>query len=237
MDLVYENLVKAVWVERKNRFVLDARLADGTVVQAHSNNTGTMRSCNQPGSTVWLEKHDDPKRKLKYSLRLVQAGDVLVGVDTSAPQKVFISAVNRGAIAALKGYSVSATEVTVAKGSRLDVLLEKEAGGQPVKGWVELKNVTLQEGGVLYFPDAITERGTKHLLELHKLGKQQGCEAFAVFMVQRSDGTHLSPAKHIDPNFTRVLRRVCRQAVTPLALRVEVSPEGLRFVEEIEVVL
>ncbi len=230
--IVFPDLLPGTLIERKNRFVVRVRLEDGNVVEAHTNNTGTMRTCSEPGSQVFLAESTNPKRKLKYSLMLVRSGSTLVGVDTSLPQKAFVAAVSAGLLPEFQNYHVAATEVTVAPGSRLDVLLEGPFG----PAYVELKNVTLQEEGRLYFPDAVTSRGRKHLLELARLVKG-GAEGYAVFICQRADGEALYPADHIDPDFGETLRKVAARGVIPLAYRAEVSPAGVILAHRVPVVL
>lgn len=231
--IVFPHLLSGRLLQRKNRFVVRVRLEDGEVVEAHTNNTGTMRTCSDPGSQVFLSESANPKRKLKYSLMLVRSGEALVGVDTSLPQKAFVAAVSAGRLPEFHNYRVAGSEVTVAPGSRLDVLLDGPSG----PAYVELKNVTLQENGRLYFPDAVTSRGRKHLLELARLVKETGVESYAVFICQRPDGDALYPADHIDPEFAETLRKVATQGVVPLAYRAEVSTTGVALAERLPVVL
>jgi sugar fermentation stimulation protein A len=234
VDVPFPPLLEGTLLARNNRFVVTVRLADGREVAAHTNNTGTMRSCSAPGSTVYLSESTNPSRKLKYSLVLVQeAGGPLVGVDTSLPGKLFVAAMARQGLSGLEDYRVTATEVTVAPGSRLDVLLEGPRG----PAYVELKNVTLQEAGRLYFPDAVTARGARHLLELARLRQAGAGEAMVVFVVQRPDGERLFAAEHIDRHFSLVLRDVVGQGVIPLAYRAEISRTGARLHAPIEVVV
>jgi sugar fermentation stimulation protein A len=233
MDVLFPPLIEARLVVRQNRFVVHAELPGGELVKAHTNNTGRMRTCSDPGSRVFLSKSDNPKRNLKYSLVLVEGPEgALVGVDTSLPGKLFIAAMARHGLPGLESYAVKAMEVTVAPGCRLDVEL---AGPRPA--YVELKNVTLMENGRLYFPDAVTVRGAKHLRELASLKASRECDAFAVFVVQRSDGAGLSPADHIDPNFGAVLREVATQGVVPLAYRAALTPQGATITEAIPIIL
>ncbi len=233
LDVTFPPLLEAELVQRRNRFVVLACWPDGSIVEAHTNNTGTMRTCSDPGSRIWLSKSDNPSRKLKYSLVLIEASSGgLVGVDTAMPGKLFVAALARRGLAGLEDYRLRRTEVTVAPGSRLDVELE---GPRPA--FVELKNVTLVENGRLYFPDAVTARGARHLQELTRLKAAGMADAFAVFVVQRPGGEGLSPADHIDPHFGAVLRDAVRQGVVPLAYRAAVSCEGARIVESIPVIL
>jgi len=239
------------WVRRRSRFVVLVRLADGTIVAAHTNNTGTMKSCNTPGSRVRVSHSGNPNRKLPWSLHAVRVGRAWVGVDTSVPAKAFAAALAAGDIPTLAGYSIRASEVVVpgrdgaapkrrksrgdepAPRSRLDVLLESPDGPP---AYVELKNTSLREGDAAMFPDAVSERATRHLKELAHLVRH-GFRAFVVFMVQRSDVDHFRPAEHIDPQFGMTLRRVVNQGVVPVALQCVVSPQGVRAVRELEVVL
>ncbi len=233
MDVRFPPLLEARLIVRENRFVVQAELPGGKLVKAHTNNTGRMRTCSSPGSRIFLSESSNPKRKLKYSLVLVEGAEGrLVGVDTSLPGKLFEAAMERRGLPELEAYDVEATEVTVAPGCRLDVELR---GPRPA--YVELKNVTLMEQGRLYFPDAVTLRGAKHLRELASLKANRDCDAFAVFIVQRSDGHGLSPADHIDPNFGGVLREVVAAGVVPLAYRVALSPQGATITEAIPIIL
>ncbi len=252
------------WVRRRSRFVVLVKLEDGTVVPVHTNNTGSMKSCNAPGSTVRVSHSDNPNRKLPWSLHAVRVGRAWVGVDTSVPAKVFAEALRRGDIPTLKGYRLLSSEVAVpdAKGrcgnldsqskaaeprrstahhaasavsagprSRLDALLESPDG---IPAYVELKNTSLREGDTAMFPDAVSERATRHVKELAHLVRQ-GFRAFVVFMVQRSDVARFRPADHIDPAFAKALRRAVKQGVVPIALRCVVSPAGVRVERELEV--
>lgn len=233
MDVLFPQLHEARLIRRPNRFVIHAEFPDGRLVEAHTNNTGTMRTCSDPGSRVWLSESSNPKRKLKYSLVIVEASDGgLVGVDTSMPGRLFVAAMARRGLVGLEAYRVQATEVTVAPGCRLDVELD---GPRP--GFVELKNVTLLEEGTLFFPDAVTVRGARHLQELARLKATGNCDTFAIFIVQRPGGEGLSPADHIDPNFGAILRQVVQQGVVALAYRAKVTPRGASLVEPVPIIL
>src|SRR5262249_27675807 len=140
------------------------RLPSGEVVVAHCANSGSMLSVKDPGSKVWLSPAADPKRKLRYTWELIEVGDALVGINTGHPNRIVAEAIMEGRIKELTGYPILKREQKYGKNSRIDILLE--APGRPAC-YVEIKNVTLKRvsGDLAEFPDAVTERGAKHLRE------------------------------------------------------------------------
>jgi len=210
-----------VLVKRYKRFLVDVRMEDGTLVTAHCNNTGSMKECAEPGSRVWLSHHDNPRRKHAYSWELVEAGDCLVGINTLLPNLLVARAIEAGAVPALAGYDSLRREVTVAKGTRLDMVLYKE-GHPPCN--VEVKNCTLVRDGVAAFPDAVTERGKKHLLTLVEL-KARGERSVIFFFIQRPDARSFTPADDIDPAYGKALREVASKGVEIEAWRARVTEE------------
>ena len=227
-------------LRRYQRFLADVELADGTVVTAHCPNTGSMQGCKDPGSRVWLSPSDNPQRKLAWTWELVEADGVLVGLHTGRTNALVREAIETGAVAELAGYGAIRGEVPYGgdngrggKRSRIDLLLT-EAGRPPC--YVEVKNVTAAvAGGVGYFPDAVTERGTKHLNEMaDEVAK--GNRAVLFFCVQRGDVDEVRPADHIDPEYGRTLRRVLGLGVEVLAYGADVRPEGIRLWRPLPVV-
>ncbi len=231
------SLVRGVLVKREKRFLVHAVLDDGQAVIAHTNNTGTMLGCNTPDSPVWLSPANDPKRKLKWTYELVESDGVLVGINTSVPNRLAVEAVEDGTVTELQGYDRVRTEVRYgAERSRIDVLLERGPEETPQRCWVEVKNVTLVENGVALFPDAVTERGRKHLRELTAM-VAAGDRAAMLYVVQRADGEAFSPADAIDPAYGAALREAAAAGVEILAYRAEVSPEEIRLRTPLPVVL
>ncbi len=224
-------LLSGKLVRRYKRFFADVELDDGSVVTAHTPNTGSMKQCAVPGYPVLISRADDPKRKLKYTLELIRVGDYLVDTHTQRANRVVEEALRNGWIAGLDGYSITA-EYRFGD-SRIDFYLEK--GEEKIL--VEVKNVTLccQET-VACFPDAVTTRGQKHLREL-LAAKQQGFRAVIFFLVQRGEATAFTPADDIDPDYGRILREVTAQGVEALAYKTEVSTTENRVAEKIPVVL
>ena len=224
-------LLEGVLICRYKRFFVDIELVDGTVVTAHTPNTGSMKQCAVPGSRVLISQTDNPKRKLKYTLELIRVGDYWVDTHTQRTNRVVEEALRNGWLAGLAGYSVQ-PEYKIGD-SRIDFYLEK--GSEKVL--VEVKNVTLCcQPTVACFPDAVTTRGQKHLREL-LAAKQAGYRAIIFFLVQRGEAEEFTPADDIDPEYGRLLREVVAQGVEALAYKTIITPEENRVEEQIRVVL
>ncbi|BBL72589.1 DNA/RNA nuclease SfsA [Methylogaea oryzae] len=227
-------LVPGVLLRRYQRFLADVRLADGSTVTAHTPNTGSMKGCCEPGSRVWLRDSGSATRKYPFSWELVEAApDVLVGINTGLANALVREAVENGVVQELQGYRRIRQEVRYGEeNSRIDLLLERDDGGLC---YVEVKNVTLVEGGIALFPDAVSSRGAKHLRELAAMVRQ-GHRAVIFYCVQRRDAGAVSPADGIDPLYGRTLREALAQGVEALAYRAEVGTEGIALREVLAVV-
>lgn len=202
-------------VVRRNRFVAEVVLDDGSTVLAHCPNTGSMLGCKAPGSRVWLSRATNPQRKLAWTWELVEADGVLVGLHTGRANALVREAIVAGRVPALAGYPTLRGEVAYGENSRIDLLLE--AGGRP-PCYVEVKSVTAAAaGGRGFFPDAVTARGAKHLREMTTL-VAQGRRAVLVFCVQREQVRSVAPAEDIDPAYARGLRAAAAAGVEVLAL-------------------
>ncbi len=225
-------LYRGKLIRRYKRFLADVELEDGSTVTAHCPNSGSMKGCNEPGMPVLLSRSDNPKRKLKYTWELVKANGIWVGIHTGYPNKLVREAIEAGTISELQGYTNIRPEVKYGKNSRVDLLLE----GQDGLCYVEIKNVTLVENGLALFPDAVTTRGQKHLLELMEMVKT-GHRAIIFFVVQRADGSAMAPADRIDPEYGRLLRRAVANGVEALAYRAEITPTHIRLTTRLPVLL
>jgi len=156
-------LIPGRLIKRYKRFLADIELADGSLVTAHCPNSGSMLGCNLPGSPVMLSVSPNPNRKLAHTWELVQVDGYWVGLNTMLPNRLAEEAILDGTIAELQGYPRLRREVPYgSERSRIDILLEGDQG----RCFVEVKNVTLVKHGRALFPDAVTERGQKHLREL-----------------------------------------------------------------------
>ena len=225
-------LLSGTLIQRYKRFLADIRLASGEVVTAHCTNTGSMMGCKEPGSEVYISRSDNQNRKLLYTWELIRADNTWVGINTMHPNKLVPEALTAGRIKELCGFDNIRREVKVSAHSRLDLCLEGSNGNC----FVEIKNVTLAVRGAAAFPDAVSERGTKHLKELMRL-KRQGHRAAIVFVIQRGDCDSFRPADEIDHEYGRWLRRAIKAGVEALPYRAKVTPKEILLTEKIPVKL
>lgn len=225
-------LIPGTLVRRYQRFFADVRLADGRLVTAHCPNSGSMLGCLAAGSPVYLSHHPDRGRRLLYTWEMVRVGRAWVGINTLWPNRLVVEAIDNGVLAELQGYEEIRREVQIGRGTRLDLSLE----GPGRRCYVEVKNVTLRTGRLAAFPDAVTERGARHLRELVRLARR-GHRAALVFVVQRGDCDAFRPADEIDPTYGRLLRRAVRESVEVLAYEARVTPRGISLVRRLPLVL
>ena len=223
--LKWPPLVSGRLVQRYRRFLADVRLNNGEMVTAHCPNTGSMAGCCETGRPVYLSRHDNPSRKLKYTWELIDMPESLVGVNTLVPNRLVASSASAGQIPELAGYSNLQREVLVGNHSRIDVLLTA-AGRRPC--YVEIKNCTLVRDGIALFPDAVTSRGQKHLQELEKKALA-GNRSVIFFFIQRQDARQFRPADSIDPAYGRCLRQAVRKGVEALAYDVAIDLNRIRL--------
>jgi sugar fermentation stimulation protein A len=220
-------------LKRYKRFLADVELPGGEVITAHTANTGSMKTCWEPGWTVALSYHDNPKRKLKYSLEMTHNGDTWIGINTGIPNKISKTSIENHEIPELDGYEVVRSEVKVGQ-SRLDLKLE----GHPTKPdcFVEIKNVTLKDGDRVIFPDAVTERGQKHIRELIEI-KASGLRAAMLYIVQREDVKTFSTAGEIDPKYAELLKEATAKGVEVYCYQYSVTPKEIKLKQKLEVIL
>ncbi|MFN0264058.1 DNA/RNA nuclease SfsA [Tepidamorphus sp. 3E244] len=221
-------LIPGTLVRRYKRFLADVTLESGETITAHCANPGAMTGLADPGIPVWLSLSDDPKRKLKYSLEVVQvddgAGPCCVGINTSHPNRIVEAAIGAGAIPQLAGYETMRREVRYGTNSRIDLLLESE--GRP-PCYVEVKNVHLvRQTALAEFPDSVTARGAKHLAELAKMA-QSGARAVMFYLVQRGDCADFQLAADIDPAYAQAFAAARDAGVEAICYACNVSPEAI----------
>ncbi len=214
----YGKILPARFLSRPNRFVARVE-AEGEELVCHVKNTGRCRELLVPGATVWLEESPNPSRKTKFDLIAVEKGDRLINMDAQAPNKVF------GEWAAAGGFREGLTLLrpeTTYGSSRFDFYWESSKS----RGFVEVKGVTLEEDGVVRFPDAPTLRGVKHLDELVK-AREAGCEAAVCFVIQMENVRWFAPNDVTHPEFGQALRRAAQTGVEILAMDCAVTPQSL----------
>ncbi len=227
--IVLPELFEGVLIKRYKRFLADIRLPDGSVITAHSANTGSMLECSEPGRTVWLSYHDNPKRKYKYSWEIIDMGSSLVGINTFVPNRLVKISAESGLIEELLGYDIIKPEVKTGDGSRLDLCLFKHGRRDC---YVEIKNSTLVKNGIASFPDAVTTRGLKHLKELQRLVKENNrCVMF--FLIQRMDSKKFEPAYSIDPDYAAELCKAEKNGVEIVVYDVDITTEYIKIGKKI----
>jgi sugar fermentation stimulation protein A len=211
-------------VSRYKRFFADVVLDDGTALTAHCPNPGAMLGLNLPGMGVWLSRSDAPKRKLAWTLELVEDGDGLAGVNTMNPNKLVAEALAAGTIAELGGYDVHRREVKFGEASRVDFLLEHS---ERASCYLEVKNCHLRRGGTLAeFPDCVAARSTKHLRELTAM-VALGFRAVALIVVQRTDCDAFSACADLDPAFAAGLEAAADVGVEVLVYACAMTPDAV----------
>ena len=223
----YPYIIPGAFRSRPNRFIAHVETAVGTEV-CHVKNTGRCRELLLPGARVYLSKSDNPARKTKYDLVVVEKerprGPLLINMDSQAPNTVFGEWAGSGAFRP----NLSLLRPETAYGnSRFDYYWEARSydGGEE-KGFVEVKGVTLEEGGVARFPDAPTLRGVKHLEEL-VAAHRAGYQAAVCFIIQMEGMDRFRPNDDTHPEFGAALRRAARAGVEVLALECRVTPDTL----------
>ena len=224
----YSNVIPGRFVSRPNRFLAQVETADG-VQTCHVKNTGRCRELLVPGARIYLEECRKPGRKTAFDLIAVEKGDRLINMDAQAPNRVFGEWARAGTF--LPGLTLLRPETTFG-GSRFDFYWE--APGR--RGFVEVKGVTLEEDGVVRFPDAPTLRGVKHLEELVR-ARQAGYEAAVCFVVQMEGVLRFEPNDRTHPAFGQALRAAAAAGVEVLALDCRVTPDRLELNRPVPVAL
>lgn len=222
----YQTVVPGRFLSRPNRFVAQVE-AEGTVRTVHVKNTGRCRELLTPGAAVYLEKCANPSRKTAYDLIAVQKGDLLVNMDAQAPNRVFAEWLSPR----LPEGAVLRREVRYGD-SRLDFCVESPRG----LFFIEVKGVTLEDGGAARFPDAPTERGVKHIRELQRAA-EAGLGAALFFVVQMEGMKSVAPNDETHPAFGQALREAAARGVRVCAYDCAVTPERLDLRREVPVIL
>lgn len=227
-------LIPARLVRRYKRFLFDATLEDGSAITGFCPNTGSMRGLTEPGSQIWLSRHDTSSRKYDSALELVEADGTVVGVNTALPNRLAEEAILAGLVPRLDGFQTLKREQRYGRNSRIDILLEDEGKGSV---HVEVKNVHfIRAAGLAEFPDSVTSRGAKHLDEMGDL-VETGRRAAMLFVVQRADCDRLKICTDLDPAYGRAFTRAIARGVEAYAIRCaldrfKIVPESLIPIDE-----
>lgn len=227
-------LQRATLIKRYKRFLADVVLENGKEITVHCPNTGSMTGCAEPGSVVWLSTSDNPKRKYQQTWELAQTfSGHMICVHSAKANSYVKEAVESNAIEELAGYSKITTEVKYGEeNSRIDLLLEQDSR----RCYVEVKSVTLlsNDDGQGVFPDAVSDRGRKHLRELIAM-KEQGHRAVLFFCVLHTGIERVAPADFIDIKYAETFREALSAGVEVLAYRALISPESISVAEKLPV--
>jgi sugar fermentation stimulation protein A len=228
--LKYKSIKPAVFISRPNRFISHV-LVDGRVEVVHVKNTGRCREILQEGAAVILEEASNTNRKTKYSLIAAYKGDALINIDSQIPNMVVYEALKDTKLKEFPQITKLSREVTYGN-SRFDLYFE--IGEQ--KGFIEVKGVTLEVDGIAMFPDAPTERGSKHVYEMIK-AVEEGYSGFIFFLIQMKGVTHFTPNTIRDPEFTKALRLAHKKGVTILAYDALVGEDEICIGSSVKVML
>ena len=217
-----KSLLKGKLIKRYKRFFADVKI-NKEIITAHCPNTGSMKGLLDKGNEVFLLKHDDPKRKLKYGLEIIKAKKNLVGINTHMANKIVFHGLENNLIRELKDSENIKPEVFFNKKTRFDFLIEKKKQ----KSFLEVKNVTLfRDKKTAEFPDAITSRGSKHLLALIDAIKK-GYNSYLIFLIQIQNMEYFKIAKDIDNEYYKNYLNAKNAGVKFLAYRCNISPKEI----------
>ena len=226
-----KSLLKGKLIKRYKRFFVDIRL-NKEIVTAHCPNTGSMKGLLDQGNDVYLLKHDDPKRKLKYGLEIIKAKKNLVGVNTHMANKIVNHGLCNNLIKEIKDNDTIKPEVFFNKETRFDFLVEKNKQ----KIFVEVKNVTLfREEKTAEFPDAVTTRGSKHLKTLIEAVKK-GYKSYLLFLVQIEGVDNFKIAKDIDKEYYENYLLAKKAGVIFLAYQCKISSKEIKIDKKIKII-
>ena len=226
----FENeLISGLFVKRYKRFFVDV-IIDKKIVTAHCPNTGSMQGLLIKNNKVWLTKSNDPKRKLKYTLQIIESNGSKVGINTHLTNKIVLDALKNNKIKNFKAIEIK-TEVKFGDNTRFDFLITESNS----KKFIEVKNVTLSRTDKLAeFPDAVTSRGAKHIDELIK-AKIKGYDVYLMFVVQRDDCDQFSIARDIDPKYADLLSDAIKKKLNILCYDCKFSPKGIKLNKQIKI--
>ncbi len=223
-----ERLLQGTLEKRYKRFFVDIKYKK-KIITAHCPNTGSMLNLLSKNNIVWFSKSDNPKRKLKYTIQIIEVNGVKVGINTLITNKIVLEALNKKKINNLKKYSDIKTEVKFSDKTRFDFLLTNKKS----KCILEVKNVTLVRNKRLAeFPDAITSRGLKHLNELCAAQKK-GYQSYILYLIQREGCDSFKIAEDIDPEYKIAFSNALKSGVKVLCYDCKLSDEEIKLNNQI----
>ena len=227
-----KTLISGEFIKRYKRFFVDVKI-NNNIVTSHCPNTGSMMGLLNEGNKVWLSKSENPKRKLKYTLQIIENKKSKIGINTHLTNKIILDALKHKLIKDFQNTERIQQEVKFGKNTRFDFMLSYKKK----KTFVEVKNVTLsRRNGIAEFPDAITSRGLKHINELLRASKL-GYDIYLLFLIQRNDCKEFSLAKDIDPEYTSCLLKGVKKKLKVLCYDCKLSSKGIKLNRKIKLKL
>ena len=223
-----ERLLQGVLIKRYKRFLIDIKYKN-KIITAHCPNSGSMMGLLDRGNKAWFSLSDNPKRKLKYTLEMIEVKNKKVGINTLLTNKIVLEALKHKKINSLNKFNHIKTESKFSDGTRFDFLLSNDKE----KCFLEVKNVTLlRENKIAEFPDAITSRGTKHLNELCN-AKKQGYQSYILYLIQRENCDSFKIAKDIDVKYKIAFSQALKTGVKILCYDCKLNSEEIKLNKQI----
>ena len=224
-----KKLLSGDFIKRYKRFFVDVKIGN-KIVTAHCPNTGSMMGLLEKGNKVWLSKTDNPKRKLKYTLQIIEENKSKVGINTHLTNKIVLDALRKNKIEIFKNITLIKPEIKFGKNTRFDFLINEKNK----LSLVEVKNVTLvRNKRIAEFPDAVTARGLKHIEQLIEANKK-GYEVFILYLIQRSDCNKFKIASDLDPKYASILKKSVKKKLNILCYDCKFSSKGIKLNRKIK---
>ena len=225
-------LIPGLLIKRYKRFFVDVRV-NNQILTVHCPNTGSMHGLLDQGNKVWISKSNNPKRKLKYTLEIIEVKKTKVGVNTHSTNKIVHDALQNNLIKEFNNNMDIKPETKFGANTRFDFLVSSKK----YQSFIEVKNVTLsRKRNLAEFPDAETSRGLKHIGELIKASKKK-FKVYILFVIQRNDCNSFSIAKDIDPNYANALSKAVKNNLKILCYDCKFSPKGIKLNRQIKFIL
>ena len=223
----FKSLIKGKLIKRYKRFFVDIKVNDSKIT-AHCPNTGSMMGLLEPGNTVFISKNNDPKRKLKFTLEIIKSGNRMIGVNTHRANKIVLDGLNKNLIKEFKNVKEIKPEFKYSDDTRFDFLCDDKL--------LEVKNVTLlRDKSYAEFPDAVTSRGSKHLIKLAESIKK-GYKPFVLFLTQIEGINKFKIAKDIDAEYYKNYVKVKKIGVKFLAYRCKLNDKEIKIEKKIDII-
>tara|TARA_B100000686_G_C16606267_1_gene871335 strand:+ start:276 stop:968 length:693 start_codon:yes stop_codon:yes gene_type:complete len=226
-----ERLLQGILIKRYKRFFVDIKYQNKTIT-AHCPNSGSMMGLIKEGNNVWFSESNNPKRKLKYTIEIIKVNNKLVGVNTFLTNKIVAEALKLKKIKKLAEFNNIKPEAKFSKQTRFDFLISNKSK----KCYVEVKNVTLARNNhIAEFPDAVTSRGKKHLVELIN-AKKKGFQSYILYLIQRDDCKSFKIAEDIDEDYKKTFDNAIKSGVIALCYDCKISSEEVKLNNQIQII-